>query len=660
MNIVYKFAPTAVQVDGGFEFVMSDSTLDRMGDVVEPAGLDLSEFQHNPVALFGHGKQGDPLPIGKWDNVRIERGKLKGRLIFAEKGTSPRIDEIRALVEQGIIRGASVGFKPLEVEPLTTGRGVRYKRGKLVECSVVGLPANPNALRVAKSLHISDDTMNLVFGEHAEGDGGIVRRHIGEQAGIPPAQKARTMNLPLSKRIEDAQSLVVRAKDALTAHIDDTNADVSLTDDLTGEVERAEGELDRLQRVEKALGTRTIVDRNDDSGSADIVVDNRRPFAMPKPPKVTERDIFIRSCVVKLISHVTRKDPDLIRRSIPQYDGDEATKLFIDHATRMGDMDLVMRAASAPATTTTSGWASQLVQTVNAAFMESLPPASVYPSLAGRGLRLNFGRNGVISVPTRAATPTIAGSFVGEGSPIPVRQGAFSATTLTPKKLAVISTFTREIAQHSVPSIEQLIRDAISEDTSVAIDSVLLDATAASSIRPAGLRNGVTALVGTSGADFAAAVTDILLMAGELVAATNGNLRQPVWIMNPARALSLSMRQNAGGDFPFQQELAQGNLRGYPIIISGTVTATTIILLDAADFVSVEGDEPLYDVSDQATLHMEDTTPLAIGTAGTPTVVAAPVRSLFQTDSIALRMILPMNWAMRRSGVVSVTTGVTW
>jgi hypothetical protein len=106
--------------------------------------------------------------------------------------------------------------------------------------------------------------------------------------------------------------------------------------------------------------------------------------------------------------------------------------------------------------------------------------------------------------------------------------------------MAVISTFTREIAQHSVPAIEGLIRDAIREDTSVALDSILLDATAASAIRPAGLRNGVSGLTATSGGGFTALVGDIKAMAGELITATNGNLRAPVWIMNPAQALSIS------------------------------------------------------------------------------------------------------------------------
>jgi hypothetical protein len=95
------------------------------------------------------------------------------------------------------------------------------------------------------------------------------------------------------------------------------------------------------------------------------------------------------------------------------------------------------------------------------------------------------------------------------------------------------------------------------------------------------------------------------------------------------------------------------------VIVSSTVPAGVVIALDAADFFSATGDDPRFDVSDQATLHMEDTTPLAIGTAGAPPTVAAPVQSMFQTDTLALRMILPMSWAMRRAVQVE-RTAVTW
>ena len=93
--------------------------------------------------------------------------------------------------------------------------------------------------------------------------------------------------------------------------------------------------------------------------------------------------------------------------------------------------------------------------------------------------------------------------------------------------------------------------------------------------------------------------------------------------------------------------------------MSGTVPAGTVIVIDAADFVSVS-EGPRFEISDQATLHMEDTAPTDISTAGTPAVVAFPAKSMFQTDSMALRLIMPMNWVFRRTGTVAWVAGVTW
>jgi hypothetical protein len=311
--------------------------------------------------------------------------------------------------------------------------------------------------------------------------------------------------------------------------------------------------------------------------------------------------------------------------------------------------------------TTVTGWAAELVQQIYAGFMGLLMPQSVFPRLSGYGLSLSFGAAGKIVIPTRSRTPTIAGSFVGEGLPIPVRQGAFTAQSLTPKKLAVITTWTREIDEHSQPAIEGLLRNAIQEDTAVSMDTVLLDANPATVVRPAGILNGVAPLVATAGGDFAAAVGDIKQVTAALLTGTLGNIRVPVWIMNPLQVNSLGLIAAPGvGVFPFREEVAAGNLGGWPIIQSGTVPMGTVIAMDAADFVSVGGDAPRFEVSDQATLHMEDTAPADIVSGASPGTPANPVKSMWQTDSLALRLILPTNWAIRRPGVVAWVQGVTW
>jgi hypothetical protein len=320
-----------------------------------------------------------------------------------------------------------------------------------------------------------------------------------------------------------------------------------------------------------------------------------------------------------------------------------------------------MKAASAAAMTTVVGWAAELVQQIVVDFMATLYPKAIYPRFSAMGLSLTFGRNGKVIIPTRSRTPTIAGSFVGEGLPIPVRQGAFTSQSLTPKKMAVITTWTREIDEHSIPAIEGLLRDAIQTDTAIALDSVLIDANAATAIRPAGILNGVSGLTPTAGGGFAALTGDIKALSGALLTGTLGNVRNPVWLMNPQQVNSAGLVAAPGaGVFPFRDEISRGSLGGWPIIDSGTVPLGTVIAVDAADFVSVTGDGPRLEVSDTATLHMEDTSPSDISTAGSPAVVAYPAKSMFQTDMLALRLIMPINWTIRRTGTVAWMAGVTW
>lgn len=641
-----KFAPPAVvekriliQKDGE-DFVLSDATEDRVGDVIDPKGWILTHFKRNPIMLFNHNQD---FPIGKWENVRVEGGKLKARPVLAEEGTSARIDEIRRLFEQDILRTASVGFKPLEAEPRDGGRGLRFIKQELLETSLVSIPANPNAIQLAKSLGTSRETLAEVFGENAVETKAVA----GKPATNPtPIRKDRPVADSIAKRVEDTQAKLAAYKEELQNHLDNigeepSDDDNAVTKGYNEKIQTTQETLDNLIEAEKRLAVvSTPVIATEEK-------DLRKPFAMPAK-KVEPLDYIWRAMTVKLISHVERRNEvDVLKQ---HYGEDVSTKAVYDR---------VIKTAVAPADSTTSAWAGALVQTAIGDFFDLLLPMSVYPGLSAKGGRFTFGRNGTISLPTRSSTPTVAGSFVAEGAPIPVRKAGFTSVTLTPKKMAVITAMTREITERSTPQIEQLLRNAIQEDTSVAIDSILLDAIAASTTRPAGLRNGITTAAGTAGGGIAAVVADLKGMLGTLVTATNGNLRDVTFLMNPAQSLALSLIQNAGGDFPFASDINQNRFQGYSVIVSSTVPAGVVIALDAADFFSATGDDPRFDVSDQATLHMEDTTPLAIGTAGAPNTVAAPVQSMFQTDTLALRMILPMSWAMRRAVQVE-RTAVTW
>ncbi|UPK03113.1 phage major capsid protein [Bradyrhizobium sp. 170] len=626
-----------------------------MDDIIMSDGWQLSNFKKNPIALFGHKSD---FPIGRWKNLRVEDKQLLGELELAPEGTSDRIDEIRRLVEADILRAVSVGFRPLESKPRKeTDYGVFFTQAELVETSLVSVPANPNALAVAKSLKISPETIDLVFAGKGARDG-IERRGItgGQAEKSSLVRKGATMSF--AQRITATEQRINALRDQLAAHwekADETNVtddQLKIAADFNEQIEREERTLTALRDTERNLGA-----ASDDGGAAIVVRGAQpvRPLADPLRPfskkKIEPREVLVKMGVVQMLAHCTKKPIDVVMRET--YPDDEPVI--------RGVFEWMAKAATAPAMTTVQGWAAELVQQINVGFMDTLMPKSVYPRLSNAGLSLSFGTNGKINIPTRATTPTIAGSFVGEGLPIPVRQGLFTSQPLTPKKMAVITTWTREINEHSVPAIEGLLRNAIQEDTAISLDTVLLDTNPATIIRPAGIRNGVTGLTPTAGGGFNALVGDIKQLSGALLTATNGNVRNPVWLMNPQQVNSISLTAMPGmSAFPFRDEVGRGQLNTWPIIDSGTVPLGTVIALDAADFVSVGGDAPRFELSDQATLHMEDTTPADIVGGADPGTPANPVKSLWQTDSIALRLILPINWTLRRAGVVAFVAGVTW
>ncbi len=657
----------------GMEFVLSDETVDRMGEIVSSDGWDIASFQKNPIALFSH----DPrFPIGKWANLRVENRELRGHLQLAPKGTSERIDEIRRLIDADILKAVSVGFRPTQSEPLDPNDKSaspffsppqRYLKQELVECSLVAVPANPNALAVVKALNISPATVDLVFAKHGNRD--LVRRLglIGKHARTSRNGRGKDIMSSLAQRIVDVETRLVDRKDQLSAHwanTDETNvsdADLDVSSGLNTEIAQLEKQHAALMESEKLLA-KTADGNGHVSRSRSLAMTTtaftqdsavERVYAEAKP-KFDLLDCIVRAGTVAWAAKARNRSLEEARQQIatevPRY-SDDATKLMCD---------IVLRAASAPAMTTVTGWAAELVQQVYADLMPLLMPKAIATRLAAKGLTLSFGRAGRIIIPTRSRTPTIAGSFVGEGQPIPVRQGAFTSQTLTPKKLAVITTFTKEMEDHSIPAIEGILRDAIQTDTSVAVDSILLDANPATTVRPPGLLNGVTVTTATAGGGLAAIIGDIKSLVSTLVASTYGNVRSPVWLMNPGDMLAASLISAANtGIFPFRDEIARGTLNGIPIIDSATVPVKTMILIDAADFVVVGGEAPRIDMSDQATLHFEDTTPLDL-VAGSPGTVAAPQKSLFQTDSLALRMIMPLNWVQRRAGTIAWTSSVTW
>ena len=629
--------PSAGKASGSNTFVLSDERVNRNGDVVDSAGWELDGFKQNPIALFNHDR--DRI-VGNWANVRIENRALVGEFQPVAPGTSQLGDEVRLLVEQDVLRAASVGFRYLKSEPLDPDKprsGRRYTKQELLEVSLVSVPANSGALSKARSLHVSSEVMELVFGKHAAFTTGSISP--GKQAATHPKLKARVMNI--SQQIEDVQTRLNAARDALLEHTSEPDHDAEEADRLNGEIEYLEKDLSSKQRTEKSLAVRAINEPRDPQTQA---LAARRPLGV-SVPATAKSDYLWRAAAAGYIAKVRHQSVDDVLReryAVERYSDAEATK-WVTHAAVSG------------ALTSVPAWAGDLVQQGNAEWLANLTPSPVFSQLAALGTSLMFGPNqGSIKIPSRATTPSITGSFVAEATPIPVRRLGVTSITLIPHKMGVISVYSREMAAYSNPSIESIIRQGIEDDTSITIDTLLLDATAESATRPAGLRYGISSAGTASTAKgYAAVLADLALLTAPFFNVNAG--RSLALIMNPQQRMQLGFAPGPDGTFGWSTAFTNR----FTIIESTTVTAGTVIMVDAADFVSVNG-APEFDITEQATLHLEDTAPLNISTAGSPPALAHPTQSMYQTAQIAIRMLLNVTWAMRRTGMVQYLTGVNW
>jgi len=135
-------------------FVLTDESLNSYGFWLPLSGAVLDQFKKNPIMLWMHnrawrGTKDEVLPIGYWDNIRIEGKKLLADAIFDDQ------DEFSAAigekVENDILRMASCGIRVIE-----TSRDTKWlKPGQtcetpikwaLREASIVDIGSNDNSL----------------------------------------------------------------------------------------------------------------------------------------------------------------------------------------------------------------------------------------------------------------------------------------------------------------------------------------------------------------------------------------------------------------------------------------------------------------------------------------------------------------------------------
>lgn len=138
-----------------FSFIASSNTVDRYGDVIEQDWI-LEDYWKNPVLLWAHNSRLPPVGRVTAFDVSQDRSRTIAKAELLPEGIDPFTDHLAKLIETKHLRAVSVGFLPgAEIDRRDekgNWTGYVYSQNKLVELSLVSVPANPDAVQLGRSL----------------------------------------------------------------------------------------------------------------------------------------------------------------------------------------------------------------------------------------------------------------------------------------------------------------------------------------------------------------------------------------------------------------------------------------------------------------------------------------------------------------------------
>jgi hypothetical protein len=348
-----------------------------------------------------------------------------------------------------------------------------------------------------------------------------------------------------------------------------------------------------------------------------------KPF-LPDRPSATRRSApFVRAVAASLLCHVEDK---------------HLKGVIAERWPHDKNLEMICKAASAVQTEVTQ---QQIVGLGVATLTDLLGGASTSGRLFELGTSFSFEGVGSIYVQAIAADPT-AISFLSAGAPIPVRKlSTLPNLILKPFKSSSIVTFTNELLRTSTPNILLVVEQKLADDLDLGLDTLVLDTSAASSVRPAGLRAGISALTAsTATSPLEAMASDISDITGAVAAVARNS--QVVLIAAPqqANAIRLWSRPN----FAFE------------VLSTSGLAAGTCLALATNCFVSAVA--PVRFSLVDALVALEDSAPGDIVSTGT--INPNTVKSLYQTDSVGIRVMADVSWGLRSSSGVAWVSGVAW
>jgi HK97 family phage major capsid protein/HK97 family phage prohead protease len=638
-----------------FKGIASTPSPDREGDIVEPKG---AEFKLPIPLLWQHDSR---QPIGWVTSATVtdkgieisgevadieEEGELKTRLLTAWQS-----------LKSGLVRGLSIGFRPVESSRIEGTYSYRYTKWSWLELSAVTIPANADAS--ITSIKAADTQALAALGHVRKG---VVRLDAGPSGNPPPGDsgnkkqpasggffyartKGNTVNIQEQiKRLVDLRTQkavelsAIQEKAATEGRTKDASEREAFVS-LTAEIKQIDEELDDLREIEKLNVQKAVPVAGDNPAAAAV---SRGAIATGGAPAIhvkTDAEEKFKG------QNYTRM---VIAKALARMDDFQGESPITIAERRWGKTNPtlvnIMKAAVAGGGSGAGEWGSELVQANNqytGDFIEYLYSQTVYDKLPLRQVPANVqikGQDG-------AAT----GYWVGESKAIPASAADFSAVNLAPLKVGALAVVSNELLRDSSPSAEMLVRDALVQASAQRVDTTFLSATAASAgVSPAGILNGLTPIP-SAGNDGAGLLADIKALYAPFIAAKNATGLHLV--TTPSLAKAIQLMRNALGQTEFPGiTAAGGTLEGDPVVTGDNVGSGHFILLKPSDIYRIGDYGVQVSISREAMIEQDG---VPTGATDTPVAASAYFTSMFQSESTAIKVVRPINFAKRRASAVA-------
>ncbi|EQB4714067.1 TPA: phage major capsid protein [Enterobacter hormaechei] len=614
--------------------IASTPSPDRDGDIMEPEG---AKFRSDTPFLWQHDRS---QPIGTCTPKMVKEGlQITAKLVKPTPDMPSqliaRLDEAWASIKAGLVRGLSIGFRPIEYSFLDEG-GIRFLSWDLLEVSAVTIPANAEcSIQTVKSfdrqfLAASGNEKPVVKTSKTAGatapktKKGNISMNIAEQIKSFEAKRAAlaaSLDEVMSKAAEEGRTLDAEEEESY--------------DNTSAEIKSVDAHLKRLRDMESNLAS-TAKPVSKAAGGEFTTVKTNAPGIIRVEQNLEKGIAFARFAKALAAANGSRSEALEIARK--QYPDD-------------AKLHHVLKAAVGAGTTTDPQWAGALVEYQEYAndFVEFLRPQTII----GR-----FGQGGIpalrqvpFNIRIPAQTSGGSASWVGQGKAKPLTKFDFESITFSFAKVAAIAVLTDELIRFSNPAADALVRNALAEAVIARLDTDFISPSKAevANVSPASITNGITAVPSTGNPDDDAAAAFGVFVAANLQ--PNG----AVWLMSSTTALALSMRKNALGqkEYP-EMTLLGGTFQGLPVIVSQYV-GNQLVLVNAPDIYLADDGGVAVDMSREASLEMESD---PAGDSITPT--GTELVSMFQTNSVAIRAERWINWKRRRTAAVAVISGVNY